>query len=153
MTDFDLVALRAALDSERVARGTSWAAIGAALGISASTLRSFGTRPWAEGDGVLRAVAWLGRSPESFVPGASENAPVPNGPPRALRFDVVKLYSAIDAEREKRGMTWSAVAESAGIGNASGLTRLRGGGRVAFPDIMRVFRWLDAPAAQFVRRT
>src|SRR5689334_7333354 len=100
MKDFDLAALRAALDSERVARGMSWAAIGASLGVSASTLRSFGTRPWAEGDGVLRAVAWLGRSPESFTPGASPNAPVPDGSPRSLRFDVTKLYSAIDAERE-----------------------------------------------------
>ena len=150
MKDFDLHALRAALESERAARGISWAAVGAALGVSASTLRSFGTRPWAEGDGVLRAVAWLGRSPESFVPGA-QSAPVPSGSPRLLRFDVAKLYTAVDAARATRGMTWSAVARETGVGNASALTRLRNEGRVTFPDVMRVFRWLDAPAANFVR--
>jgi transcriptional regulator with XRE-family HTH domain len=151
MKDFDLLALRAALDSERVARGMSWAAVGEALGVSPSTLRAFGSRPWAEGDGVLRAVSWLGRSPESFVPDVSRSAPVPNGPPGTLRFDVVKLFAAIDAAREQRRMTWSAVAKTTGVGSVSGLTRLRDGGRVAFPSVMRVLAWLDLPAADFVR--
>ncbi len=39
------------------------------------------------------------------------------------------------------------------IGNiaASGLTRLAKGGRVAFPHVMRITRWLGRPAATFTR--
>jgi transcriptional regulator with XRE-family HTH domain len=151
--DFDRVALHAALDTRRTALGLSWAEVGAAIGVSAGTLRGLGTRPRAEGDGVLRAVAWLGRNPESFIPGQTPGAleaPLPVAAARALRFDARALYAALEAERAARGMTWRAVAAASGA-SAGGLTRLRSGGRVVFPEVMRMLAWLGAPAARFVR--
>jgi len=153
--DFDLRALHAALDAERVKRGLGWAAIGEELGVSAATLRGFGERRTAEGDGVLRAVAWLGRSPESFVPGrqlATAGERLPEGlAARTLRFDARALYEALDAERAARGLTWREAAAASGAGSGAALTRLREGGRITFPEVMRVLAWLGQPAARFVK--
>lgn len=152
--DFDLLALQVALDGRRRALGLSWADVGAALGMSAGTLRGLRTRGRAEGDGVLRAVAWLGRSPESFVPGwtpRAGDAPLLESAARVLRFDAQALYAALEAERAARGLTWRAVAAASGAESVGGLTRLRSGGRVMFPEVMRVLAWLGAPAARFVR--
>src|SRR5262249_13651861 len=112
--DFDLHALQAALDARRAALGLSWAALAAEPGVSAATLAGLGTRPVAEGDGVIRVVAWLGLRPEEFVPGrqlAPDEGRLP-GPPAAarLRFDARALYAALDAERAARGLTWREVA-------------------------------------------
>ena len=153
-TDFDLHALQLALDAQRIARGLSWAALGVKLGISQSTLKGLGGRPTAEGDGVLRAVAWLGRSPESFVPGrkvGAEDGQLPTEAAGALRFDTRALYAALEAARVARRMTWREVAEASGAGSAATLTRLRAGGRVMFPVVMRVLAWLGAPSVRFVR--
>ena len=153
--DFDLVALHSALDARRTELGLGWADVGTTLGISPGTLRGLGTRDRAEGDGVLRVVGWLGRTPESFVPGrapGSSEAPLP-GMANTLRFDARALYAALDAERATRGLTWREIAVASGAGSAASLTRLRHGGRVMFPEIMRVLAWLGAPAARFVRQT
>jgi len=151
--DFDLIALHAALEARRTALALSWADVGRALGVSAGTLRTLGTRPRAEGDGVLRMIAWLDDSPESFVPGRLHSAgamPLPS-PARALRFDARALYAALDVKRSACGLTWQQVAADAGVGGAGALTRLRAGGRVMFPEVMRVLAWLGAPVAQFVQ--
>lgn len=148
---FDLSLLRTALDTQRSARGMTWAAVGRELGVSGSTLSGLGSRPVAEGDGVLRAVAWLGRTPESFAPGRAVADPIPVAPLRALRFDSRAIHGALEAARVSRGLTWAAVANACGVRTPASLTRLRHGGRVMFPEVMRVFDWLDAPAARFVR--
>lgn len=151
--DFDLEALHTALDAHREALGMSWAEVGTALGVSAGTLRALGTRRRAEGDGVLRMVAWLGRTPESFVPGrrpGSDGAPLPAAA-RALRFDARALYAALETARAARRLTWREVTAASGAGSAGALTRLQFGGRVMFPEVMRVLAWLGVPAARFVR--
>src|SRR5262245_58941968 len=151
--DFDLRALHAALDARRAALGLTWAALGAELGVSAATLRGLGTRRAAEGDGVLRALAWLERSPENFVPGhpaGSPDAQLPT-PAGALRFDGRALYAAVEVKRAARGLSWPDVAAASGVGSVAALTRLQAGGRVTFPEVMRTLAWLGAPAAQFVR--
>jgi len=149
--DFDLRAVHAALDARRAALGASWAAVGAELGVSAGTLRTLGTRRAAEGDGVLRALAWLGRSPESFVAGDVAENRLPVTAVGALRFDTRALYAALEAARAARGLTWPEVAAGSGVARAASLTRLRAGGRVMFPEVMGVLAWLGAPAARFVR--
>src|SRR4051812_15271393 len=120
--DFDLAALHTALDARRTALGHRWADVGAALGVSPGTLRGLGTRRRAEGDGVLRVVAWLGRSPESFVPGRPPGSGEALRPAaaRALRFDARALYAALEAERAARGLTWREVAAASGAGSAGG---------------------------------
>jgi len=109
----------------------------------------------AEGDGVLQMLLWLGRSPESFVPGrrmadeASARLPsVPAG--RIVRFDTRRLYDAVNAARGERQLSWLAAADDIGLPVAV-VTNLSRGGRTAFPQVMRLVRWLRRPAAEFVR--
>jgi hypothetical protein len=113
------------------------------------------TRSAAEGDGVLAMLRWLNRTPESFMPGYRESeqidARLPDVPPgKVLRFDSKKIYAAVDARRIERQMTWPQVAKEIGT-NASSLMHLAKGKRVVFPGVMRIFRWLKRPAADFTR--
>jgi hypothetical protein len=162
--DFSLGALYAALDAERRRRGLSWAKAtqeingpsGRSPGhrLSPSTVTGTRTRVVAEGDGVLQMLRWLNRTPESFVSGhqeAGDGGRLPEVPSHhTLRFDTKKLHAAIDRERVERELTWAQVAQEVGIG-VSSLTHLSHGGRTAFPQVMRIVRWLAKPAAQFTR--
>jgi hypothetical protein len=153
--DFDIAALYAALDALRRARHLSWQQAAREIGgsISPPTVRGMRGRRVVEGDGVLQMLRWLGRTPESFVPGHDgPNTPLPEVPPgRILRFDTVAIYSALDAQRGARGLAWSEVAREIGGCGAASLTRLSKGGRTGFPDVMRVARWLGRPVAAFTR--
>lgn len=163
-TDFDVNALYTALDTKRQLRGLSWQQVAQevsrqfeqtrATPISPSTLRGMREKRVIEGDGVLQVLRWLHRTPESFVPGQAETeeaAALPQiGSHQILRFDAKAIYEALNAHRSERGMRWKQVAEEIGC-NASSLTRLTSGGRVGFPDVMRIFRWLGRPAAAFTR--
>lgn len=167
-SSFDLQALANALDAQREARGLSWTAVArqisdrfertSAIGVNASTIQGVGKRSSAEGDGVLAMLVWLDRTPESFVPGnrwaSAEEARLPRlGPGSILRFDAAAIHAALDARRSEKGMTWAALAREIGGFNASGLTGLKKGGRVGFPRVMRIFAWLDRPAASFTRKS
>jgi hypothetical protein len=116
------------------------------------------SRASIEGDGVLQMLRWLDRAPETFVPGHKERSGVSYAlsdvePNRILRFDAQALHSAIKARRTELGMTWRQVADDIGGITSAGLTRLAGGGRVAFPQVMRIVIWLDRPAASFTQAT
>jgi hypothetical protein len=163
-SDFSVDALYDALDAERRARGLSWQhlarEISAQFGrtglspIAASTLSGMRARRFVEGDGVLQALRWLNRTPESFVPGhtPAANEVLPHvESDRILRFDAIAIYKAMDAQRATRGLTWPEVAREIGRVASGGLTRLANGGRVGFPEVMRIFRWLGRPAASFTR--
>lgn len=154
--DFDVRALYDALDAERQSRGLTWTQVARAMsgGISPSTLTGMRDRRVVEGDGVLQMLTWLGRSPESFLPdraGASHaHELLPDaGPARVLRFDAPALYAALDAVRVERRLSWPQVASEIGGVTAASLTRLAKGGRVAFPDVMRMVTWLGQPAVTF----
>jgi hypothetical protein len=163
---FDLHALRAALDAQREARGLTWTDVAREISdpfgrtpatpVNSSTIRGIGTRSVAEGDGVLQMLLWLDRTPESFVPGHpwanAEEARLPRvGAGRILRFDAAAMHAALDARRIEQGTTWTRIAGEIGGIAASGLTRLAKGGRVGFPDVMRICAWLGRPAASFTR--
>lgn len=155
---FSIDALFAAIDARRRSEGLSWAELGRAIGgISPSTLSGMRTRRAIEGDGVLQMLRWLGRTPESFLSGwngtvrDAERLPVLRGP-GVLRFNARAVYDAIDARRGTRSLTWKQVATETGT-NAGAMTRLRHGGRVSFPEVMRLFQWLGQPAARFVHVT
>ena len=162
--DFDVGALFVTLDAQRRSRGMTWQAVAreingevaGARAIAASTLTGLRTRRAVEGDGVLQMLRWLRRTPESFVPGAASSTadgtalPQP-GVDQILRFDTRKLYSALDAQRVDRGLTWKQVATEVGAGSAASLTRYAEGGRTSFPDVMRIAAWLGRPVAHFTR--
>ena len=162
--DFDLKALYDALDEQRRARAMSWAAVarqisrfrkGGCLN-AVSTITRLKTGTVAEGDGVLQMLLWLGRSPESFVPGLQEADAEcfhlqDTGEEQILRWDTRALYAALNAERDARGITWKEVAREIGGWTPSMLAHLAKGGRASFPGVMRVVRWLRRPATAFTR--
>ena len=163
--DFDLQALYAALDEQRRSRELSWAAATREINrfktaghpIATSTITGLKKKAAGEGDGILHMLLWLGRTPESFVPGFLE-ADAERfhlrvlGIEQVLRWDTRALHSALNAQRQVRGMSWKEVAQEVGGYNADGLTRLaKGEGRVGFPRVMRIVQWLGQPAATFTR--
>jgi hypothetical protein len=154
---FDVDALYAAIDEQRKARGLSWSEAAREMGnISPSTVSGIRGRRALEGDGVLAMLRWVKRTPESFMLGDGVGAIAERALPTVerwpmLRFDAKAIYSALNAQRVKRCLTWRQVAREIGHLNATGLTRLAKGGRVSFPGGMRIFHWLGRPAAEFTR--
>lgn len=163
--DFNLAELYLALDAQRLARGITWRQalqeINAAgrwhvHPISQSTVSSLRTKAVAEGDGILQMLRWLNRTPESFVAGCDKAAAsamkLPDAPShQILRFDTARLHASLEAQRNRRGLTWQQVAEEVGGVTAASLTHLRKGGRTVFPHVTRMARWLNRPVADFVR--
>ena len=151
--DFSLKDLHAALDARRVALGLTWAQAAVEIGVSPSTVATLATRDAAEADGVLRMLHWLGRSPESFVPGHPKrpDARLPEPPPGlVLRLDAAGLHAALEAQLEQRSMSWPRLAFKLVLG-ASSLKKLGSGGRASFPRVMRLTAWLSRPLAEFTK--
>lgn len=161
-SDLELKALYAALDQQRRVRGLSWAAVTREINrfktgghsLATSTITGLHNRTVAEGDGILQMLLWLRRTPESFVPGFigadSERFRLRDpGSGRVLRWDTRALHSAVNAEREVRGMTWREIASQIGGFTPAMLTNLAKGGRIGFPGVMRIVGWLGRPAASF----
>jgi hypothetical protein len=161
---FDLQALYAALDEQRRSKGLSWAEVGAEVNrhrttrrpISSSTITSLRQKRVGEGDGILQMLLWLGRSPESFVPGLpaadSDACRLPElRKGQILRWDTKALHAALDAQRREQGLTWVDVARTIPGFTPGMLTRLSKGGRIGFPGVMRLVAWLGRPAVTFTR--
>jgi hypothetical protein len=161
--EFSLQDLFLALDEQRRARSLTWSqatreiarqpASSSKPALSVSTVTGTRIRTVAEADGVLQMLLWLHRTPESFVPNhpepADAQAELPEVPRnKVLRFDTRKIHDALDVRRLERGMSWTEVSREIGLG-ASSLTYLARGGRTAFPQVMRIVRWLGLPAAHF----
>jgi hypothetical protein len=120
-SDFSLEALFHALDAQRLERGMTWAEATREINrehkrsslhpVSAATVKATRAQMVAEADGVLQMLLWLGRAPESFMPGVapSEDARsrLPEVPAyRIPRFDTRKLHAALKHDAEKN-LTWA----------------------------------------------
>ena len=162
--DFDLRALWDALDRERRSRDLSWTAVAREVDrfvtvgrpIAASTIAGLKHRAVGEGDGLLQMILWLRRTPESFVPDLGDSDAERFQLPRVaadqiLRWDTAALHAALNAQRRARGLTWKQVADEVGQCTPRMLTSLANGGRIGFPGVMRLVRWLGKPAAHFTR--
>jgi transcriptional regulator with XRE-family HTH domain len=164
LAEFDIAAFHEALDAARQQRGLTWTALARELNasfahrrdippISAGTLSGMAKRSGLNGNIVMTALRWLGRSPESFVSGqagAAAEVPIPDaGPGHLLRWDGPALYAAVDARRQELGLSWAELAERIGAVPAQlkWLARNYGAG---FPWVMRVTTWLEQPAAEFM---
>ena len=163
-SDFDLQALYKALDEKRCSRGLSWGAVTREINrfmqeghpIATVTITGLRNKSAGEGDGILQMLLWLGRTPESFIPGmksSPEHSLPQPGKGQRLRWNAKLIYSELNAQRQARGMTWNAVAQGMGLHSINTLTHLAKGGRVGFPRVMRIVRWLKKPAASFTRIT
>jgi hypothetical protein len=169
LPDFDVVALREALDARRLELGLSWRQVmseinsqspglAARLGearhpFSQSTVTNMARRRDLTCQHALPLLFWLGRSPESFVPDGRRLAdePLPDvGPDHNLRWHIPRLYEALNQQRQARGMTWRALAAELNCSpnQLSGLPRIRYA--ISIRLAMRITRWLDRPAREFM---
>lgn len=161
---FDMGAFHAALDAARQAKGLSWIELAAetnrplegttSIPIHPATLRGMLAKRSVTSAVVLQALAWLGRTPESFLTGPPTlpETPLPeSGPGRVLRFDTQALHAALNAQRQARGLSWAQVAAELPGFTTSMLTNLATGPLIGFPRVMLLTQWLGQPAAHFVR--
>ena len=161
-TDFDLVALHATLEAKKCQLGLTWTDVVREVSASfqdrkprlirASNLRDLDdTRFGVDAEIVLLVLYWLGRSPESFVPGhpAADRpeAQLPSHGADALpSFDLPWIHAKLDAGRSCLGLSWLQVAqELGGPFTANGLQRLPRSRSIRFPAVMRLARWLRCP--------
>jgi hypothetical protein len=98
--------------------------------------------------------AAMGRTPESFLPGATgdhQRFALPGaGPDRRLRWALKLLYASMDEKRGQDGLTWPALATVMGCG-PNQLTYVRTAKYATNMDLaMRIVHWLGRPAADFV---
>jgi hypothetical protein len=156
--EFDLDLLYAALDQKRESQGLSWNGVAREIEsrftkVSPATIKGIRDKQNVEGDGVLQMLLWLGRSPESFLPGISVHKEHDLVEPKnaTLRFDMKETYRLLDARRLEEGSTWDQVARQLGSCTASKLRRFKDGGRTSFPWIMRIAHWLDVPVNALTR--
>lgn len=160
--DFDLFAVYEALDKQRREQNMSWTSVAKEVNrfrttrrpIAVSTITGLRNKLVGEGDGILQILLWLGRTPESFV---SDIPDADSGPFRLpnlatsqiLRWDTHALFLALNAQRQQRQLTWSGVARELRGFTPGMLTNLSKGGRIGFPRVMRLVRWLGKPAVMF----
>jgi hypothetical protein len=169
--DFDISAFFAALDAQRLSRGLSWSGVAEEMWdqssvlnavrddhpISASTITGMTKLMDTSCQHALFMLRWLGMPPENFVPGLASNVDryrLPEaGRDRRLRWDLRKLYAALDAQRQDRQMTWPQLARELGCTNSqlTGIKRARF--TMSMRLAMRIVAWLDRPARDFIRAT
>ena len=165
---FDIAALYSALDDKRTELGLSWQTVAKRLWelssnlndrrrdhpISPSTLTNMAKNPRTSCQHALFMLRWLGRTPESFLKGATyddERCALPAaGPDRRLRWALKLLYASMDEKRRQDGLTWPALAVTLGC-SPNQLTGLRTAKYATGMDLaMRIVQWIGRPAADFV---
>ena len=67
-----------------------------------------------------------------------------------VRFDSKALYEALDAQRQKRGLTWKQVALEIGVAETT-IKRTRQGGRMEVDGMLAIVAWLKVPVETFTR--
>jgi hypothetical protein len=166
--DFDIAALIDALDVQRRSRALNWHDVAKELWdqsamlnaqrddhpISPTTLTGIAKRMDTSCQHALFMLRWLGRTPESFMPGSTADAKKTAlpfaGPDRRLRWDLQKLYIAVDAERRERNLTWRQLADVL-LCTPSQLTGIRRARfAISMRLTMRIVEWLKRPARDFV---
>lgn len=166
--EFDTQAFFAAVDARRCDQQLSWPALAAAIWeqshvlnsrdnyhpISPSTIRNLAKRQDTSCQHALFLLRWLRVPPEAFIASPCQGtAGVPLPPAdeaHRLRWNLRKLYEALNAARAARGATWPQAAAHLHC-TSSQLAGLRTvkftiGMRLA----MRITQSLHRPAADFV---
>jgi hypothetical protein len=166
--DFNIAALFEALDLQRRNRALSWQGVAQELWdqskalnakredhpISASTLTGMAKRKDTTCQHALFMLRWLGREPESFIPGAktdTKRTALPAaGPDKRLRWDLQKLYDSLDAQRRERDLPWPQLAHELRCtpSQLSGIKRARFA--ISMKLAMRIVHWLGCPARDFI---
>jgi len=96
---------------------------------------------------------WLGRAPEEFLIGPAvdvgDTRLPKTGPDGRLRWDLAKLYTAMNSQRQAHGIAWVELARVIGC-TPSRLTNLRTARQADMGLVMRCTQWLKRPAAEFI---
>lgn len=166
LREFDMKALYAVLDAERQSRGLSWLELTyevnkpfegtPSIPITVGTLRGIPKKRSVTSAVILQVLAWLDRTPESFLAG-NGNEPHPtevlpeSAPGRILRFDTGAIYEALNTKRQELGLTWKQVAKQLPGFTESMLRNLANAPLIGFPRVMLLTQWLGRSAASFVR--
>ncbi|WP_271177210.1 hypothetical protein [Leifsonia poae] len=160
-------ALVAALDARRSELGLGWPDLAQELTDQSSRLRAALNDHAVCSGALVRTVKrgsmscqyalmllqWLDRAPEEFLIGDRrelDDTRLPTiGTDVRLRWDLPQLYAAVNDQRRRHELTWTALAAQFGC-TPSRLTNLRTA-RLADMDLtMRLTQWLGRPAADFV---
>ena len=96
---------------------------------------------------------WLGRAPEEFLIGPAVDVGdtrLPQaGTDGRLRWDLNKLYTALNSQRQDRDIAWVELGSVIGC-TSSRLTNLRTARQADMGLVMRCTQWLERPAAEFI---
>ena len=166
--EFDVLAMFASMDAQRIERGLSWPKLAQALWeqsaalnrqredhpISPATLTGIAKRGDCTCQHALFILRWLARSPESLLspappeeglatlPVATEN--------QRLRWDLAGVYEALNDLRRQRGLTWREASRELRCTEHQ-LTGLRMARfAIGMRLMMRIVQWLGRPAAAFI---
>ena len=151
---FDYRMLWEALEDERVRRGlTKTALVKDIAWLSAGVIKKLEQGQATSCQHVTGLLRWLGRSPESFVPGVKDDPAyaLPDVGAYAIRWSMPKLWAAVDARREASGASWATIeSEFEWPGMRSFGKDISYG--IPMDLAMRVTQWLGMPAAAFMDR-
>lgn len=165
---FDVSAFFAAIEARRCEQHLSWPSLAKAIWdqsrvwneqrndhpISPPTVRKIGQSRDVSCQHALFLLRWLDVPPETFVPEpmpgtAGVALPLADEAHR-LRWNLPKLYEALNVRRTERGTTWEHVAERLHC-TANQLTHLRiAKFAISMRLAMRITQALRRPAADFV---
>ena len=168
---FDFAAFTAALNARRREFGLDWGQLAADLWDQSAALNADLDEGHTMCGGALSrlpnrndtscqyamfVLRWMDRAPEDFMVGPVVDLG-DTRLPRAghdfrLRWDLGELYAAVDEQRRKRGLTWTALADLLECTH-SRLTNLRAARQADLALVMRLTQWLHRPAAAFIHPT
>jgi hypothetical protein len=165
---FDNQAFFDAVDARRRDQQLSWPKLAAVIWeqsrvlnqrrndhpISPSTIRKIGERNGISCQHALFLLRWLGVPPETFIavpqPGTAGIALPAADETQRLRWNLRKLYAALNQGRVTRGATWQQAAERLHC-TPSQLTGLRSAKfATGMALAMRITQALRRPAANFI---
>ena len=168
IVDFDCDALFKVMDAQRVARGLSWTGVAKEIRqmyaelnrsrpkdhpLSPSTIIGMSKRGNTTCQHALIFLQWVGRLPESFLPGEERkvNRPLRRfATDRRPRWHLRRLYEALNARRKELHMSWPELAKVLGC-TPSQLTGLRTARYATNMKLaMRIVQWLGRPSIDFI---
>jgi hypothetical protein len=102
---------------------------------------------------ALFMLRWMDRAPEEFLTGPVVDVGEIRLPEAAhdsrLRWDLNQVHTALNEQRQERGLTWVALATELDC-TPSRLTNLRTARLADLELVLRVTQWLGQPAATFI---
>ncbi len=166
---FDTDALYRALDAQRILRGISWNKVAKEIWelspeliqqrpndhpFSPATIKNLKDKHRTSCQHALFMMRWLNKAPECFLkepPVDAENIQLPDGGrSKRPRWNLKRLYQALDTKRQAADKTWTEIAAILGC-SANQLTGLRTAKFATNIDLaMRIVQWTNKRSTDFM---